>query len=98
MIYVDNLGGCKWGLKMYQMVPAPGTDICELHAFAIRIGLVSVQFDDTYIYPHYDITRKERERAIKEGAVPVLINNKNDVRLFDDLRRHWKGWKEKGYR
>ena len=41
-------------------------DIVELHKFARRLGLKRSWFQDRR--PHYDLTRRMRERAIRLGA------------------------------
>ena len=43
----------------------------ELHAFAKRIGLRRSWFQEHASMPHYDLTPRRRERALKAGAVFV---------------------------
>ena len=46
-------------------------DIEELHAFAARIGMRRSWFQDHPSMPHYDLTPKRREAAIRAGATFV---------------------------
>ena len=43
----------------------------ELHGFAARIGMRREWFQDHRIAPHYDLTPKRREHALRLGAVFV---------------------------
>lgn len=47
-----------------------GTDLEELHAFALRIGLRREWYQDDR-FPHYDCTLRMRYRAVMAGAVRV---------------------------
>ncbi len=47
--------------------------LSELHDFAWRIGMPPSWFQDHRIAPHYDLTPKRRERALKAGAVFVPL-------------------------
>jgi hypothetical protein len=46
----------------------------ELHAFAVRLGLPRIAFQqkrNNPVYDHYDLTEELRETAISLGAVAV---------------------------
>ena len=64
-IYVDELPGGwgRWSGGAHMM----GTDIHELHAFAIRLGLRREWFQDKRL-PHYDLTASKRAKALAAGA------------------------------
>lgn len=75
-IYVDeltcyvatNLPSRYGSLWCHMMTDGP---IEELHAFAAKIGLRRSWFQSNPRHPHYDLTLKRRERAIRAGAVPL---------------------------
>lgn len=46
-------------------------DVDELHAFAKKLGLKRVWFQDDKRLPHYDVTANKRDEAILRGAVGV---------------------------
>lgn len=43
--------------------------VAELHAFAVRIGLNRSWFQDRADFPHYDLTGRIREVAVRGGAI-----------------------------
>ena len=43
----------------------------ELHAFAEKLGMRRAWFQDTKHMPHYDLTPKRREEALRLGAVSI---------------------------
>jgi len=43
--------------------------LTELHEVARKIGLKRSWFQDKQFNPHYDLTGRMRERAIKAGAI-----------------------------
>ena len=45
----------------------------ELHEFANKIGMKRVWFQDTKL-PHYDLTAKRRQLALRLGAIEVDSN------------------------
>jgi len=46
-------------------------ELAELHAFAARVGLKREWFQEHPLMPHYDLTPRRREAALKAGAVFV---------------------------
>lgn len=74
MIYVDPLrrvsdrerAACAWRRKHYCHLFADGLD--ELHSFAQKLGLKRSAFVDVPGFPHYDLTRAIRARALAQGA------------------------------
>lgn len=70
MIYVDNLRPTtrtrRW--KHDESCHLYADDVEELHRFAQRIGLLRRWFQDKPFFPHYDLTRGMRARAVSFGA------------------------------
>jgi len=79
MIYVDQLqrtlprdpAGGRWRWKNYCHLF--GDDLRELHALARDIGLKREYFQDLKDFPHYDLTKTMRLRALRAGAVPTNL-------------------------
>lgn len=67
-VYVDKFpeGWGKWTGGGHMLT----SDLEELHALAARIGLRREWFQDKR-FPHYDVTRSKRVRALREGAIPI---------------------------
>ena len=64
-VYVDNLR-IPWRGKEWCHLLADSLD--ELHSFAEKLGLKRTWFQSKASYPHYDITTKTREVAVRMGA------------------------------
>ena len=58
-----------------------GHDISGLHKFAESIGLAEGWFQGNASYPHYDVSRVKRAKAIKAGAIPVTVKEGAKLRL-----------------
>lgn len=74
MIYVDQYP--EWivpkGHKFYKGGHLFGTDLDELHKFALKIGLRREWYQGGKDhFPHYDLTHGKRQLAIKRGATMV---------------------------
>ena len=68
MVYVDNAEVSKYGHGWFHLT-ADSRE--ELHAFAADIGLPARAFHRGARHPHYDITKRQRFRALRGGARPV---------------------------
>lgn len=70
-VYVDRLteygGSATFRWKHSCHMYADTLD--ELHSFAKRIGMKRAWFQDKASLPHYDLTAKRREAAVRLGAV-----------------------------
>jgi len=73
-VYVDDLYPCvpsprwRWNLACHLWAD----EIEELHTFAAEIGLKRSWFQHTPgKMPHYDLTERLRDKAIKHGAVAL---------------------------
>ncbi len=79
MIYVDAIKktpptdptGGRWRWKNYCHLF--GDDLKELHALALRIGLKLNYFQNLKDFPHYDLTKTMRSRALRAGAVETNL-------------------------
>lgn len=75
MICVDDLVVClrnakwKWPQSCHLFSDTYDTD--ELHAFAAKIGLKRMWFQNNPRLPHYDLTPRKRAEAICHGAKQV---------------------------
>jgi hypothetical protein len=59
----------------------------QLHEFAARMGLRLAWFQDK-VHPHYDVTPTVRERAIRNGAQPIVWRECGPVlRRIAEIRR-----------
>jgi len=56
----------------------------ELHAFAEKIGLKRIWFQDRTPFHHYDLTVSKRRQALRAGAIPV--GRKEEVALVKEKR------------
>ena len=74
MILVDDMSPClpnrNWRYRENCHLFCDG-DLQELHAFAVALGLRLEWFQNGAALPHYDLTRRKREQAVRAGAVPV---------------------------
>lgn len=64
-VYVDE-EGILWRGREWCHLVADSLD--ELHAFADRLGLQRRWFQSETLYPHYDVTKSVRIRALALGA------------------------------
>jgi Protein of unknown function (DUF4031) len=64
-VYVDD-EQIPWRGKLWCHLVAD--TLCELHAFAHRLGLQEAWFQSKSVYPHYDVTVNVRDRALAIGA------------------------------
>ena len=65
-VYVDS--ECiRWRGRDWCHLVADSVE--ELHDFAARLGLQRNWFQNRGRYPHYDVTRAVRNRALRMGAV-----------------------------
>ncbi|MEE4156199.1 DUF4031 domain-containing protein [Pseudomonas viridiflava] len=64
-VYVDA-EGIKWRGREWSHLVADSLD--ELHAFADKLGLRRSWFQSKTLYPHYDVTKSVRTRALAMGA------------------------------
>lgn len=65
-VYVDS-EHISWRGKTWCHLVASSTE--ELHTFAHRLGLHRSWFQSRSTYPHYDVTKRMQQRALKLGAV-----------------------------
>lgn len=78
MIYIDRYlpgmvtGHPRWGDKWKDGGHLLCTNIRELHKFARLLGLKRDWFQDG-TFPHYDLTKGMREKAIRAGAYEIGI-------------------------
>lgn len=67
-VYVDD-GRHPYGrLRMAHLI---ADSLEELHAMADRVGLERRWFQHEASFPHYDLCRAKRARALDAGAIPV---------------------------
>lgn len=67
-IYVDPLMNHGWRLgPSCHLFTDPG-NLDALHAFALRVGLKRIWFQDHRRMPHYDLTASRRAVAVRLGA------------------------------
>lgn len=64
-VYVDA-EGIRWRGREWCHLVADSLD--ELHSFADRLGLKRSWFQSKTLYPHYDVTKSVRSRALAMGA------------------------------
>lgn len=64
-VYVDA-EGIKWRGREWSHLVADSLD--ELHTFADKLGLRRSWFQSKTHYPHYDVTKSVRTRALAMGA------------------------------
>lgn len=65
-VYVDE---AVWEWKGRLWCHLVADSLTELHAFARKLGLRPGWFQHASRYPHYDLTREMRNRAIDLGAI-----------------------------
>jgi hypothetical protein len=53
----------------------------ELHAFAFRIGMKRMWFQDHPRHPHYDLTKTRRKLAIRVGAKEIDAREAATIRI-----------------
>jgi hypothetical protein len=58
----------------------PGGSLEELHRFAEGIGMRRAWFQDHRLMPHYDLTPRRREAAVKAGAVEISAREQTIAR------------------
>jgi hypothetical protein len=78
MIYVDELKKCRpvdegggrwrWNNSCHLFTDNIADD---LHGFAQKIGLKREYFQAVPGFPHFDLTKTMRSRAVREGATQV---------------------------
>jgi Protein of unknown function (DUF4031) len=76
-VYVDPLfrttPSKKWPYTQACHLTCSG-DVTELHAFAHRLGLKRVWFQNQHRNPllwHYDLTANKRQHALRLGAIAI---------------------------
>ena len=78
-VYVDPMMPCipnpRWRWRENCHLTADSLE--ELHAFASRLGLKRAWFQAHARWPHYDLTRGMRERAVRIGAVELTHEERN---------------------
>ena len=86
-VYVDFLMKClpnpnwKWTESCHLFAD----NMKELHEFSKRLGLKRSWFQDRRNFPHYDLTKNMRQKAIRLGAVEVS-SRAELAKLFKKLR------------
>lgn len=78
-IYVDDFFAPMGRMKMCHMM---ADSLEELHAMADKLGLKREWFQDGR-FPHYDICKSNREKAISLGA--TVISSREMVTKFSSL-------------
>ncbi len=72
-VYVDSLRAClpteQWHYEVSCHLFADSE--AELHVFANALGLRKGWFQPHERLPHYDLTARRREMAIRQGAIAV---------------------------
>ena len=76
MVYVDDANIQKHGHSWFHLM---GDTIEELHAFAVAIHLPARAFHRGARHPHYDLTDRQRQRALRHGA--TAISERDAVRI-----------------
>jgi hypothetical protein len=73
-VYVDPMMACvpnanwRWNESCHLLADT----LDELHALAGRIGLKRAWFQSHGTFPHYDLTRPRRARAVAAGAIEIV--------------------------
>lgn len=87
MIFVDAMAPCMrtkaWRHRENCHLFCDG-DLRELHAFAVRLGLRLMWFQDKADLPHYDLTRNKRDLAVSLGAIEA------DRKTTGEWIRRWR--------
>lgn len=68
MVYVDDSKVLKHGYAWFHLM---ADSIQELHEFAASIGMPARAFHRGARHPHYDVTARQRQRALQHGAVAI---------------------------
>ena len=72
-VYIDPLTACNatkiW--PWHHSAHLFADTVAELHAFAARLGLKRVWFQDEGFFEHYDLTTNKLDKAIQLGAEPL---------------------------
>lgn len=76
MVYVGTREYKFGRLKLSHMV---SNDLTELHAMAKKLGITKY-FQDEGIWPHYDISKTNKRKAILLGA--ALVNDRELIKLL----------------
>lgn len=81
-VYVDEMSTCiqseKWPYKYACHLVADSVE--ELQEFAMRLGLHPSWFQNKPESPHYDLTTRMRQRAIRLGA--IALSRKKFLKLM----------------
>jgi hypothetical protein len=77
---VDRLR--DWGWRLGPSCHLAADTEPELHAFAARLGLKRAWFQESRGRPHYDLTARRREAAVRLGAAEMT-----DREFAEALRR-----------
>lgn len=85
-VYVDNAEKeyRPYPKRLYKLNHMIADTVDELHAMARALGLKTAWFQPTS-FPHYDVTIKNRERAIAMGA--ELLTERELVKKIQQLRK-----------
>lgn len=95
-VYVDEFGP-GWG-RWTGGGHLLATDLDELHTLAATIGLKRAWFQDK-TFPHYDVTRPKRLKAIELGAVQIEIGElPDDVLMRVPARGPLEGYETRAAR
>lgn len=82
MVYVDDANIQKHGYSWFHLM---GDTIEELHAFAAAVGIPARAFHREARHPHYDVTDRQRQRALRHGA--KAISEREAVRIGRKLTK-----------
>jgi hypothetical protein len=86
-VYVDHILSCvpnkNWRWNHSAHLFADTVD--ELHAFAARIGLKRIWFQDGDYFPHYDLTVNKHTEAVAKGAI-LLSREKAIAKWHETIR------------
>jgi hypothetical protein len=71
MVFVDELRQWPTTIRCFKAGSCHLTadTLDELHAFAARLGLRREWFQEHRLAPHYDLTKRRRDDAVRLGAV-----------------------------
>lgn len=86
-VYVDEMSVCipnkRWPYTRACHLVADSVE--ELQEFAIRLGMHPSWFQNKPELPHYDLTTRMRQKAVRMGAIE--LNSKKFVKLMRKYRR-----------
>lgn len=77
-VYVDNMEAPYGRMIMCHMF---ADSLDELHAMADAIGVKRKWFQKRRGFPHYDICKSKRKKAVELGAVEIEWRQLRDIRL-----------------